>query len=209
MRRFVTLCAGISGWIVHEDKMDEWKRRRQNWFMKGKEGRSVSMNGHAPFLHPASNGTTDPGGGTRRTYKPTSFYQLLRRLGFFPTETTKRATHGLDFEGSRTFKWNGSRRQKYIQSKKEKENVSRTLGLEIGNGRHSVVNVSGPVIPAFEMGRTFDIGLHSVITSEPGMPQVPLATQVPPTILGSSDGIPILTNVCSGALRVLDADALS
>ena len=193
MRRFVTLCAGISGWIVHEDKMDEWKRRRQNWFMKGKEGRSVSMNVHAPSLHPASNGTTDPGGGTRRTYKPTSFYQLLRRLGFFPTEITKRATHGLDFEGSRTFKWNGSRRQKYIQSKKEK---------------NSVVNVSGPVIPAFEVGRTFDIGLHSVITSEPGMPQVHLATQVPPTILGSSDGIPMLTNVCSGALRVLDADAL-
>jgi len=56
-----------------------------------------------------------------RPYKPTSFYQFLRRLGFFPTETTKRATHGLDFEGSRTFKWNGNRRHKYIQSKKEKE----------------------------------------------------------------------------------------
>lgn len=126
--------------------------------------------------------------GTGRTYKPTSFYQLLRRLGFFPTETTKRATHGLDFEGSRTFKWNCSRRQKYIQSKKEKENVSRTLALDIGNGRHSVVNMSGPVIPAFEMGRTFDIGLHSVITSEQGMPfgaQVPLPTQAPPQFSGA------------------------
>lgn len=143
------------------------------------------------MLYPCifSNGTTDPGDGTRRTYKPTSFYQLLRRLGFFPTETTKRATHGLDFEGSRTFKWNGSRRQKYIQSKKEKDNVSRSLALEVGNRRHSVANVSAPVIPLFEMGSTFDIGLHSVITSEPGMhtfgAQVPLATQDAPQFSGA------------------------
>jgi hypothetical protein len=31
---------GISGWIVHDDKVEEWKRRRQAWFMKGKDGRS-------------------------------------------------------------------------------------------------------------------------------------------------------------------------
>jgi len=37
---------------------------------------------------------------------------------------TKRASHGLDFDGSRTFKWDGSRRHKYIQSKKEKQALS-------------------------------------------------------------------------------------
>jgi hypothetical protein len=103
------------------------------WFMKGKEGKQ---------------------------YKANSFYQFLRRLGFFPTEVssladlhadsrhrflslgqgrgdigdglgvretsaqgTKRASHGLDFDGSRTFKWDGSRRHKYIQSKKEKDAI--------------------------------------------------------------------------------------
>jgi len=44
---------------VHDDKMDVWKRRRQDWFMQGKEGKQ---------------------------YKANSFYQFLRRLGFFPTE---------------------------------------------------------------------------------------------------------------------------
>ena len=33
---------GISGWIVHDDKVEEWKRRRQAWFMKGKDGRSLT-----------------------------------------------------------------------------------------------------------------------------------------------------------------------
>lgn len=37
---------------------------------------------------------------------------------------TKRASHGLDFDSSRTFKWDGSRRHKYIQSKKEKQALS-------------------------------------------------------------------------------------
>lgn len=62
---------------------------------------------------------------------------LLLRQDFFPTETTKRATQGFDFQGSKAFKWNGSRRQKCRQSKKEKETSSRPLSsaLEIGNGR--------------------------------------------------------------------------
>ena len=79
----------------------------------------------------------------RRPYKPASFYQFLRRLGYFPTETTKRATHGLDFEGSRTFKWNGSHRTKYIQSKKERETVS----LEIN--RRSIIHGEHPAMPIF------------------------------------------------------------
>ena len=79
----------------------------------------------------------------RRPYKPASFYQFLRRLGYFPTETTKRATHGLDFEGSRTFKWNGSHRTKYIQSKKERETVS----LEIN--RRSIIQGEHPAMPIF------------------------------------------------------------
>jgi len=31
--------AGLCGWTVHDDKLDEWKRRRQLWFMQGKEGK--------------------------------------------------------------------------------------------------------------------------------------------------------------------------
>lgn len=29
-----TLVAGLCGWTVHDDKMDDWKRRRQSWFMQ-------------------------------------------------------------------------------------------------------------------------------------------------------------------------------
>ena len=43
---------------------------------------------------------------------------------FWLHQGTKRASHGLDFDGSRTFKWDGSRRHKYIQSKKEKQAIS-------------------------------------------------------------------------------------
>ena len=39
-------------------------------------------------------------------------------------QATKRASHGLDFDGSRSFKWDSSRRHKYIQSKKEKQTLS-------------------------------------------------------------------------------------
>ena len=48
---------------VHDDKLDERKRRRQIWFMQGKEGKQ---------------------------YKATSLYQFMRRLGFFPTEVCRR-----------------------------------------------------------------------------------------------------------------------
>ncbi|EKX42625.1 hypothetical protein GUITHDRAFT_153494 [Guillardia theta CCMP2712] len=77
---------GICGWTVKDHMMDEWHRRRREWFMAGKEG---------------------------KIYKPNSLYQILRRLGFFPTEGTKRASHGLDFEGSRTFWWDEGLRNKY------------------------------------------------------------------------------------------------
>jgi hypothetical protein len=87
MRRFSTLpCTGISGWIVHEDKMDEWKRRRQSWFMKGKEGRSVSMNVHAPSLHSASNSTTDPGMGLA---EPTSQHPFTSFCGAWASSRLK------------------------------------------------------------------------------------------------------------------------
>jgi len=39
-------------------------------------------------------------------------------------QATKRASHGLDFDGSRSFKWDDSRRHKYIQSKKEKQTLT-------------------------------------------------------------------------------------
>jgi hypothetical protein len=55
--------AGLCGWTVHDDKLDEWKRRRQLWFMQGKEGKQ---------------------------YKANSLYQFMRRLGFFPTEVCRR-----------------------------------------------------------------------------------------------------------------------
>uniref|UniRef100_A0A7S0EG25 Uncharacterized protein n=1 Tax=Hanusia phi TaxID=3032 RepID=A0A7S0EG25_9CRYP len=77
---------GICGWTVKERMMEEWHKRRREWFMAGKEG---------------------------KVFKPNSFYQILRRLGFFPTEGTKRASHGLDFEGSRTFWWDEGLRNKY------------------------------------------------------------------------------------------------
>jgi hypothetical protein len=76
-----------------------------------------------------------------RLYKPASFYQFLRRLGYFPTETTKRATHGLDFEGSKTFKWDGSHRTKYIQSKREKETLSREIS------RRSIIHCDQTAMP--------------------------------------------------------------
>jgi hypothetical protein len=42
---------GISGWMVHEDKVEEWKRRRQAWFMKGKDGRSLHTHTHTHTHH--------------------------------------------------------------------------------------------------------------------------------------------------------------
>eukprot|EP00960_Hanusia_phi_P052135 761266-Hanusia_phi.AAC.1 len=68
------LVEGVCGWTVKEGMMDEWQRRRQvetmnamwvrpeilyqAWFMEGKEGKE---------------------------YKPNSLYQIMRRLGYFPT----------------------------------------------------------------------------------------------------------------------------
>jgi len=63
--------AGLCGWTVLDDKMDEWKRRRQTWFMQGKEG---------------------------KPYKANSLYQFLRRLGFFPTEVSSAACLALAIE---------------------------------------------------------------------------------------------------------------
>mmetsp|Transcript_46788 Transcript_46788/g.110169 ORF Transcript_46788/g.110169 Transcript_46788/m.110169 type:complete len:174 (-) Transcript_46788:117-638(-) len=77
---------GVSGWTIKEGKMEEWHLRRKAWFMEGKEGKE---------------------------YKPNSFYQILRRLGFFPTLRSSRAGHGYDFEASSTFQWDSER--KYIQ----------------------------------------------------------------------------------------------
>ena len=44
---------------------------------------------------------------------------------------------------SKTFKWNGNRRHKYIQSKKEKE----TLTLEIN--RRSIIHSDNSAVPVF------------------------------------------------------------
>ena len=74
---------GVSGWVVKEGMMPEWQRRRQAWFMEGKEGRE---------------------------FKPNSLYQIMRRLGFFPTMRSSRAGHGHDFEGSSVFRWDADRR---------------------------------------------------------------------------------------------------
>mmetsp|Transcript_51861 Transcript_51861/g.161348 ORF Transcript_51861/g.161348 Transcript_51861/m.161348 type:complete len:585 (+) Transcript_51861:135-1889(+) len=74
---------GVCGWTVKEGMMDEWQRRRQAWFMEGKEGKE---------------------------YKPNSLYQIMRRLGYFPTMRSSRAGHGHDFEGSSVFRWDPDRR---------------------------------------------------------------------------------------------------
>ena len=50
---------GIFGWKVCDGKEKEWAERRKQWFMQGKEG---------------------------KVYKPNSMFQILRRLGYFPTE---------------------------------------------------------------------------------------------------------------------------
>jgi hypothetical protein len=47
-------------------------------------------------------------------HTPTHTYiQVLRRLGFFPTQRTRRASHGYDFEGSRTYVLDNAKR--YVQ----------------------------------------------------------------------------------------------
>mmetsp|Transcript_29631 Transcript_29631/g.47708 ORF Transcript_29631/g.47708 Transcript_29631/m.47708 type:complete len:629 (-) Transcript_29631:712-2598(-) len=82
---------GVNGWTVKEGMMENWQRRRQAWFMEGKEGKE---------------------------YKPNSLYQIMRRLGFFPTMRSSRAGHGHDFEGSTIFKWDSER--KYSQRRHTK-----------------------------------------------------------------------------------------
>eukprot|EP00285_Hemiselmis_virescens_P009425 CAMPEP_0173380020 /NCGR_PEP_ID=MMETSP1356-20130122/2802_1 /TAXON_ID=77927 ORGANISM="Hemiselmis virescens, Strain PCC157" /NCGR_SAMPLE_ID=MMETSP1356 /ASSEMBLY_ACC=CAM_ASM_000847 /LENGTH=118 /DNA_ID=CAMNT_0014333493 /DNA_START=19 /DNA_END=375 /DNA_ORIENTATION=- len=76
----------VVGWSVVEGQMEEWRRLRKEWFMEGKEG---------------------------KVYKPNSMYQVMRRLGFFPTMQTLRASHGCDFEFSDTYVLNNSKR--YVQ----------------------------------------------------------------------------------------------
>jgi hypothetical protein len=41
-----------------------------------------------------------------KDYKPNSLYQIMRRLGYFPTMRSSRAGHGHDFDGSTTFRFN-------------------------------------------------------------------------------------------------------
>jgi hypothetical protein len=77
---------GVCGWTIKEGKLEEWQERRKNWFMEGKEG---------------------------KVFKPNSLYQILRRLGFFPTMRSSRAGHGHDFEASTIFRWDPDRR--YMQ----------------------------------------------------------------------------------------------
>ena len=69
------------------------------------------------------------------------------------------ATHGLDFEGSKAFKWNGNRRHKYIQSKKEKE----TLSLEIT--RRSIIHAEPASMPVFAAQASL-ASLHACVGSE-------------------------------------------
>ncbi|EKX35394.1 hypothetical protein GUITHDRAFT_155502 [Guillardia theta CCMP2712] len=104
---------GIFGWKVCDGKEKEWAERRKQWFMQGKEG---------------------------KVYKPNSMFQILRRLGYFPTENTRRASHGLDFENSRTFQWDGRRQTKYLQKKEEesKNEVSNSSDNDEGRGSRGV-----------------------------------------------------------------------
>uniref|UniRef100_A0A7S0VXE3 Uncharacterized protein n=1 Tax=Hemiselmis tepida TaxID=464990 RepID=A0A7S0VXE3_9CRYP len=77
----------VVGWTVLEGRMEDWRRLRKEWFMQGKEGKA---------------------------YKPNSMYQVMRRLGFFPTLQTRRTSHGYDFEYSDTYVLDKSKR--YVQS---------------------------------------------------------------------------------------------
>ena len=77
-------------------------------------------------------------------------------------QATKRASHGLDFDGSRSFKWDGSRRHKYIQSKKEKQ----TLTLQAA-GR-SLLRPVGPV--GCDMIGGMVIGAWQTPMEPPGRP---------------------------------------
>jgi len=73
----------VVGWAVVEGKMEDWRRLRKEWFMNGKEG---------------------------KVYKPNSMYQVMRRLGFFPTLRTRRTSHGCDFEYGDTYVLDKSKR---------------------------------------------------------------------------------------------------
>jgi hypothetical protein len=77
----------VVGWTVVEGRMEEWRTLRKEWFMNGKEG---------------------------KVYKPNSMYQVMRRLGFFPTLQTRRTSHGYDFEYSDAYVLDKGKR--YVQS---------------------------------------------------------------------------------------------
>jgi hypothetical protein len=94
---------------------------------------------------------------------------------------TKRASHGLDFDGSRSFKWDGSRRHKYIQSKKERQQLSAipgapsraragpgqaSVGLDllgangmvVGAGWQTPMEPPGRPLPVLDVRRAMDAG---------------------------------------------------
>ncbi|EKX53188.1 hypothetical protein GUITHDRAFT_160972 [Guillardia theta CCMP2712] len=140
---------GIAGWTVNDGMMEEWQRRRREWFMEGKEGKE---------------------------YKPNSLYQILRRLGFFPTERTKRASHGFDFEGSRSFQWDGS--QRYVQNRgkagKGKDNGSTSACSASDDSKSPVSEVSSPssdlssskdCLPSFATSPSVPCGVKTEVSS--------------------------------------------
>mmetsp|Transcript_46597 Transcript_46597/g.110425 ORF Transcript_46597/g.110425 Transcript_46597/m.110425 type:complete len:440 (-) Transcript_46597:185-1504(-) len=96
--------SGVIGWRVYEDRDAIWKDRWKRWYMAGKEGKE---------------------------FKPNSFHQLLRRLGFFPTKLTSKGSHGYDFENSLVFLWNS--KSKYKDRKTRKRNPTSPNGSATGS----------------------------------------------------------------------------
>jgi len=74
----------------------------------------------------------------------------INSVVLFSGQNTKRASHGLDFDGSRTFKWDGSKRSKYIQSKKEKQQLSISGSRGRGAGAAGVDAMGSMVLGSWQ-----------------------------------------------------------
>jgi len=121
---------GVSGWIVKEGRMDEWKTRRQvsaaffslrggriirksvrvGGRIGGRLGGRVGCRGWGVGEAWKSGGRVGLTTGGRqqwfmegkegKEYKPNSLYQIMRRLGYFPTMRSSRAGRVLRSAGA-------------------------------------------------------------------------------------------------------------
>ena len=108
-------------------------------------------------------------------------YQILRRLGFFPTERTKRASHGFDFEGSRSFQWDGSQRYVQNRGKAGKGKGNRSTSPASDDSKSPVSEVSSPssdlrsgrdFLPLFATTPSAPCGVKTEVSSSTSRPEL-------------------------------------